>query len=196
MQGLSWQWQDMVFNTVFSFIPCLNFLSPFVSKLILFLPHLQIFVQPHSSFPSSASSSPYEAPFLNHFLSFPLDSSHSQSPPWAFHFKPPFSQCLSWPYSLLSQTISLVFSYHSPSSWILLSPPNHFCLQMIHIIFILPALSFPYSHPQLGCFNAEAAEAENFSPSSSLEHQIPLHWVTFVGWMQGQFDPHRKIFNC
>lgn len=175
MQGLSWQWQAMVFNTIFPFIQCLSFLSPFLSKLILFLPHHQIFVQPHSSSPSSASSCPCEAPFLNHFLSFPLYSSHFQSRHWVFHFKSPFSQCLSSPSSLLSQTNSCVFSHHSPSTWILYSPPNRFCLQIIYITFISLALSFPYFHPQLCSFNAEAAEAETFSPPSPLEHQIPLH---------------------
>lgn len=153
----------MLFNTVYLFIPCLNFLSPFLSKLILFFPHHRIFVQTHSSLSSPVSSCPCEAPVLYNFLSFPLDSSHSQSLQWALHFKPRFSNAfLHLPVSL--PTNSLVFSHHSPSSLILLSPPNHSCLQIIHITFLSPALCFPYFQPELGCFNAEAAEAETIQP--------------------------------
>ena len=159
-----------MFNTVIFclFTSHLNFPSPFLSKLslgpILFLPYHQILIQPHSSVPSSASSCACEEPSLDHFLNFPLASSHSQSPWWAFHFGLPLQLCLASPSNLLSLTNSLLFLHHSSSSRTLLSHP--FLPSLVHITFISPVLPV-FCIPTLSSvnrLNAEAAKAETVQP--------------------------------
>lgn len=193
MQGL-WQWQANVFNTVYLFIPCLNFLSPFLSKLIMFLPHQHIFVQPHSSLPSSASSCPCEAPFLNHFLSLSFDSSHSLSPPQAFHFKPPFSN--PFPHlpvffprqiHLFSLTPALPHEFCSPLPTV--PAFKSYTSLSFHLLSV-----FPISSPSLVVSMQKQLKQKQSNLIPGASDTIALSH--FVGWMHVQFDQHRKILNC
>lgn len=165
----------MVFNTVFLFIPWLNLLSSFPSKFILFLPHHQILVQPHSSLPllshvlvkhhcstiSSLSPLTVPTPSLLDGLSI---SNHPSAMPF-LTFQSPFpdkSTCLLQPQPFLMNSAL-------PSQPFLPSNYTHHFHFTCSLFSLLP--------PSAWLFQCRSSWCRN-SPTSSLQHQIPLHGVT------------------
>lgn len=197
-------WQTMLLNTdtVCLFTPRIKFFCHFLSKLslatILFLPHPQIILWPHSDLTPSTPHVPRSLQRTIHpsitSPIFPFASS-CWTPLVGFHFRPffPFPIHFGSSSHLFSCIFSILLYHHRSSSRtaLLVSLPLMPSFNFLHITFISTVLHFPYSHPQLSCLNAEASKAETVQshPCSIIA------WSHFVGPVHMQLDQHTTKYN-